>query len=181
MLGILKIGAAVNNIGSVTYTRNVYRVQDSLVGSMSLAGLSDENITNATEPLLEEGGLFKLIGEEKYTLKNASTMRIGASMDIGKIASVGFDMIAPFDRENPGAIVNPVFSIGGEIRLRKMIAISAGYFGGGLYKHNIPVGINFILGGGTYEFGISSRDALSFFLDGSNSISAAFGFARVRF
>ncbi|MDG1657530.1 MAG: hypothetical protein P8H56_03010, partial [Crocinitomicaceae bacterium] len=59
--------------------------------------------------------------------------------------------------------------------------LSAGYLGGGLYKHNIPIGVNFILGGGTYEFGISSRDVLSFFLDDSNSISTAFGFARVRF
>jgi len=59
--------------------------------------------------------------------------------------------------------------------------LSMGYLGGGIYKHNMPVGINFILGGGTYEFGISSRDALTFFLDDSNSISSAFGFARVRF
>jgi len=32
--GFLTLSAAVNNIGSVTYTRNVYRVKDSLVGSM---------------------------------------------------------------------------------------------------------------------------------------------------
>ena len=63
----------------------------------------------------------------------------------------------------------------------KWLQLSAGYFGGGVYRRNIPVGINFILGDGTYEVGISSRDALSFFLKDGNSVSTAFGFARVRF
>ena len=71
-------------------------------------------------------------------------------------------------------------SVGGEIRI-KFIVLSAGYFGGGIYKNNIPVGINFIFKDGAYEIGISSYDAISFFSKNSNSISAAFGFARFRF
>jgi hypothetical protein len=95
--------------------------------------------------------------------------------------NVGIDVVAPFDNENPGSIANPVYSVGGELRPVKWLALSAGYFGGGIYRNNIPVGINFILKDGTYEFGISSYDALSFFMKNSNSISAAFGFARFRF
>ena len=91
------------------------------------------------------------------------------------------DVVGPFNQDNPGSLQNPVFSFGGDIKPVKWLRLSMGYLGGGIYKHNMPVGINFILGGGTYEFGISSRDALTFFLDGSNSISSAFGFARVRF
>jgi hypothetical protein len=106
---------------------------------------------------------------------------MGASLDIGKIAKVGVDFVAPFDRQNPGSFVNPVISIGGEIRPVKWLALSVGYFGGGIYRNNVPVGINFCFGGGTYELGVSSYDALSFFKDNSNSVSAAFGFARVRF
>lgn len=180
LFGKLKIGAAVNNIGSVTYTRNVYKVRDSILGDMKLDGLSNYNITNAANMLLEDGGILSLEGQEKYTVKNAATMRLGASINLD-IVNVGIDVIAPFNADNPGSLQNAVISVGGDIRPVRWLAISAGYYGGGIYKHNIPMGINFILGGGTYEFGISSRDALSFIFDGANSVSTAFGFARVRF
>lgn len=181
IFGALRVAAAVNNIGSVKYTRNVYSVSDTLVTSMSLSGLNDYNVTNSVEPMLEDGGLITLIGEENHVVKNAANFRFGASIDVWKVASFGFDVVAPFNTDNPGSIVNPVYSFGMDIRPVKWLQLSAGYFGGGIYKNNIPVGINFIFGGGTYECGISSRDALSFFLDSSNSISTAFGFARVRF
>lgn len=177
----LKVAAAVNNIGQVTYNRNVYKINDTLVGSMSLQGLSDYNVTQSVNEFLQDGGLFELQGVDEYTVKNAANFRLGASLEIGKIAKVGVDFVAPFDRQNPGSFVNPVISIGGEIRPVKWLALSAGYFGGGIYRNNIPVGINFCFGGGTYEVGVSSYDALTFFTDNSNSVSAAFGFARVRF
>lgn len=180
LFGKLKLAAAVNNIGGVTYTRNVYKVKDSILGDMRLDGLNNYNITNATNLFLEDGGILSLESQEKYTVKNPATVRFGASVDLD-IAEVGIDVVAPFNSENPGSLVNPVVSVGGELKPLKWLRISAGYLGGGIYKHNVPVGINFILGGGTYEFGISSRDALSFFLDGSNSVSTAFGFARFRF
>lgn len=181
IMNFLTVSAAVNNIGSVTYTRNVYRVRDSLVGSLSLAGLDNANITNSAEQLLQDGGIFVLEGEERYSIPNAANFRLGAHVDFWKKVKVGLDIVAPFNRENPGSLNNAVYSLGAEVRPIKWLSLTAGYFGGGIYAHNIPVGINFILGGGTYEFGISSRDALTFFLDGSNSISTAFGFARVRF
>lgn len=181
LFNTVKIGAAVNNIGAVTYKRNVYRVRDTLAGTMSLGGLSDYNITDAVYNFLEDGGLLELQGQEEYKLKNAATYRFGASVQLGKIAHLGLDIVGPFDSDNPGSLENAVFSFGGGVRPAKWVEISAGYLGGGLYKHNIPVGINFILGGGTYEFGISSRDALTFIFNGSNSVSTAFGFARVRF
>lgn len=177
----LKIAAAVNNIGKVTYTRNVYKVNDTLLTSVSVNGLSDYNVTQAVNQLLRDGGIFSIQGQDKYELKNAANFRFGASMEIGKIIKVGIDVVAPFDNDNPGSIVNPVYSFGGEIRPVKWLALSAGYFGGGIYKSNIPVGVNFILKDGAYEFGVSSYDALSFFTKNSNSISAAFGFARFRF
>lgn len=181
LLGFLKVGAAVNNIGKVTYTRNVYTVKDSIVGQMSLNGLSNYNMTNSLDQLLEDGGILSLEGIDKREINNAANFRLGASIDFGKIASVGLDFVGPFDSNNPGSLANGVISIGGEVRPLKWLSLSAGYLGGGIYKHNIPVGVNFIFGGGTYECGISSRDMLTFFLDNSNSVSTAFGFARVRF
>lgn len=180
LMGKLKLGLAVNNIGSVTYERNVYRVKDTLVGEVRLNGMENYNITNSLDQILSDGGLVTLEGIERVTITNPASIRLGASLDLG-IALIGVDFVAPFNRENPGSINNPVFSIGGEIRPRKWLQISTGYYGGGIYKHNVPVGINFVLGKGTYEFGIASRDALSFFLKNAHSVSTAFGVMRFRF
>lgn len=182
LLGKIRVAAAVNNIGKVTYTRNVYSVRDTLLGSMTLAGLADNNVSQGMNQLMEDGGMMNLVGEEEIVVVNPATFRLGGSIELVKdIVNVGIDLIAPFDSEAPGSLQNAVYSVGGDIRPVKWLQLSAGYFGGGVYKHNIPVGINFILGGGAYEVGISSRDALSFFLKDANSVSTAFGFARVRF
>jgi hypothetical protein len=181
LLNKIKIAAAVNNIGQVTYDRNVYKVNDTLMTNVSIAGLSDYNVTQAMNQMLSDGGILSLQGQEKYVLKNAADFRFGTSIEFGKVLSLGFDMVAPLNSDNPGSIANPVYSFGGEVRPVKWLALSVGYFGGGIYKNNIPVGINFILKDGSYECGISSYDALTFFTKNSNSISAAFGFARFRF
>jgi hypothetical protein len=177
----LRMSAAVNNIGSVTYKRNVYRVADTLFGDFSLSGLSSEDITKTVNQMLQEGGLLKLEGQEKYVLANAADFRLGASLKFKEFAHFGIDFVAPFNKDNPGSIQNAVIAVGGEFRPAKWLALNVGYFGGGIYKSNIPCGITFILKNGGYEFGIASRDALTFFTKNSNSISGALGFARFRF
>ena len=177
----LRVAAAINNIGSVTYKRNVYSVRDTLVGDFALAGLDEANITNAINQMLREGGILKLEGKEKFKLANAADFRIGASLEAFKILRVGFDLVAPFDNENPGSLQNAIFSFGGDVRPLKWLSLNAGYYGGGVYKNNIPVGVTFILKDGGYEFGVASRDALSFFTKNAHSVSVAFGFARFRF
>ena len=177
----LKVAVAVNNIGSVTYDRNVYRVRDTLIGNIGINSLTNFNLTKAVNQLLTNGGLLTLQGQEKYKLANAATFRFGASYHIRKILGVGFDLVAPFNSENPGSIKNTVVSFGGDLRILKWLQLSCGYFGGGVYKNNMPLGINFIMRDGGYEFGVSSRDALSFFQKDAHSLSFAMGFARVRF
>ncbi|MEX1191942.1 MAG: DUF5723 family protein [Brumimicrobium sp.] len=177
----IKIAAAVNNIGSVTYNREVYSVRDTLVREMTLAGLDDSNIPETMNQLNEDGGLLELEGEQEFIVKNPATFRMGGSIEFTKKLHVGVDVVAPFNKDHPGSLQNAIVSVGGDFRPTKWLQLSAGYFGGGVYRHNIPVGINFILGKGSYEVGVSSRDALSFFMKDSNSLSAALGFARFRF
>jgi hypothetical protein len=176
-----KVALAVNNIGSVTYKINVYTVKDTLFGSFSLSGLDQSNITNSVNQLLREGGILTLQGQEKFKLVNASDFRFGASFEPFRFLRLGFDMVAPFNKDNPGSIQNAIFSFGGDVKPFKWVSLSAGYYGGGIYKNNIPVGITFHLKGGSYECGIASRDALTFFTKNAHSVSTAFGFARFRF
>ncbi|RYM33279.1 hypothetical protein ERX46_10050 [Brumimicrobium glaciale] len=182
LLDRIKIAAAVNNIGRVTYKSNVYRVNDTLLGSTTMDGIEGAGFEEIMGQISEDGGLFSLENEKEVVVGNAATFRLGGSISFfDNMLDVGVDFVAPFNRDNPGSLQNSVFSIGGDIRPVKWLQLSAGYFGGGVYAHNVPVGINFILGEGRYEFGISSRDALSFFSKDGNSLSTAFGVARFRF
>ncbi|PKR79789.1 hypothetical protein CW751_13235 [Brumimicrobium salinarum] len=182
LLDKIKLAAAVNNVGSVTYKRDVYSVVDTLLGSYSLPGLDNAATPEAMNELADEGGILRFEGKEEIVISNPANFRLGGSIAFfeNKL-NVGFDVVAPFDKNSPGSLQNAVVSFGGDIRPVKWLQISAGYFGGGVYEHNIPVGVNFILKEGAFEFGISSRDALSFFLKDANSLSAAFGVARIRF
>ncbi|MGV3632602.1 MAG: DUF5723 family protein [Bacteroidota bacterium] len=179
----LKVALAVNNIGSVQYKRNVYTVKDTLVGDISLAGLNpnNDNLTDGVKQLLQSGGILTLVGEEKYKIQNPATLRIGASFHPIKQLCLGFDFVAPFNKDNPGGIENAVISFGGDIKPVRWLQLSVGFLGGGVYKTNMPMGINFILREGKYEFGIASRDALTFFTTNSNTVSGAMGVARIRF
>jgi len=182
LLNKLRIAAAVNNIGQVTYNTNVYSVKDTIFSTMNIDGLSDYSVNQSVNQLLEDGGLLSLENEAEWVVVNPATFRLGGSLELIKNRIiVGVDIVAPFNKAQPGSLQNPVIAFGGDIRPAKWLQLSTGYFGGGVYSHNIPLGINFILGDGSYEFGIASRDALSFFLDDTHSISTAFGFARVRF
>jgi hypothetical protein len=59
--------------------------------------------------------------------------------------------------------------------------LSAGLVTGGDYDTKIPVGVTFIAGNGTYEAGIASRDAVTFFADRKPTVSLSMGFLRFRF
>lgn len=178
----LHLAASVTNIGSMTYTGNVYEGVDTAVFSYSSAGLQNMNIANSVPELLEETGLFKLRGVEKTKISLPGTMRLGAKLDLGQIARVGVDVVAPFDRTLPGSVNGLAWGLGGEVALAQgQIYLMGGVTGGGGYDIQVPLGINFVLGGGAYEVGIASRDAVTFFAKNTPTVSAAFGFARVRF
>ncbi len=184
MLKKLHLAASVTNIGSMTYTGNVYEGVDTLVVKYSSDGLQDMNIANSIPELLEETGFFKLQGVQETKIKLPATMRFGASLELSKFAHVGLDLVAPFNRELPGSINGFAWGLGGDVIIpvgESQIFIMAGVTGGGGYDIQVPLGINFVLGGGTYEVGIASRDAVTFFTQNSPTVSAAFGFARVRF
>lgn len=181
MAKIFTFGMAINNIGSVTYNKNIYRVKDTLIGSLSLEGLSDPNVLQAVNRFLDKDGILELEGQEKLVVPNSATIRLGGSMNLFNRINVGVDMVAPFNKDNPGSLANPIISVGGDFKLFKWLTLSAGYYGGGVYKSNVPLGVNFVLRGGAYEFGISSTDILRFVSDNTNSVSTAFGFARIRF
>lgn len=177
----IKIAMAFNNVGLITYEKNIYKLKDTLVREVTMSNLYDLTTSNPIEQLVQRGGIVTLEGTEKYTIATPANFRLGSSYQIIKRLNIGIDIVAPLNSKQPGNIRNAVVSIGGDLRLFKWLQLSLGYYGGGVYAHNLPVGVTFIKNDGKFECGIASRDAISFFSDQSHSLSIALGFARFRF
>ena len=177
----IHLAASVANLGSMTYTGNVYRVIDTLVVEYNQDGLDDINITGAPAELLEDAGLLAIEGQSDRTVSLPGQLRFGASFELGEFVQVGGELIAPFN-DVPGNVAEFAYGLGGDVKMfGGKVVIMAGLTGGGGYDAQMPIGVNFVMGNGTYECGIASRDAITFFTQNSPTLSTAFGFARVRF
>ena len=154
----IEIGAAFINAGSITWKGNVYEVRDTFLMSTTSAGMNNYNIPGNLANLMGEGGLMKLVGQKEIKTKLPGMGRLGASIQIKKVAELGVDMIFPFNDE-AGNFKKPIIGFGGDIYPFKWLKLQAGYVKGGNYDYSIPLGIIFIGKDGDFEGGIASRDA----------------------
>ncbi|MFA7272808.1 MAG: DUF5723 family protein [Crocinitomicaceae bacterium] len=180
--GKFRIAAAVNNMGAVTYNAFNYIGNASVSQEVALPnGIDATNPSYTVQDLVRGTQLLTSTGQTTKRVQNAANLRLGASWMIVRQLHVGVDIVAPFNKENPTSLQNGIFALGVDFRPIKWVSLNAGYVNGGIYQGNVPMGINFILKGGGYEFGIASRDIVNFLTRNGNSVSTAFGFARVRF
>jgi hypothetical protein len=177
----LRIAASVNNIGSVKYNSYNYVGNASVSQEIALEnGIDATNPSYTVQELVRGTQILTSTGQQSTKLENPANLRLGASWMPIKQIHVGMDIIAPFNKSNPASLQNGIFALGIDLRPIKWVSLNAGYVSGGIYQGNVPMGINFILKGGSYEFGIASRDIVHFLTRNGNSVSTAFGFARIR-
>lgn len=178
----LKIGLAVTNIGKMTWTGNVYSVKDQLVDSSDATGINSYNLVSEMGNILGNEGLFQYNGVKEKTVALPTTVRLGASMQLGKIVHLGVDAILPTtDVPGIGSFQKAIIGFGGDIQPIPWLRLSAGFLTGGNYSYSIPVGLTLIAKNGSYEAGIASRDAVTFFTQNGPTLSLSTGFMRFRF
>ncbi len=177
----LIVGASLINVGKIDWTGNVYQLKDTLMISLTTAGVQNFNLFNQLKNMLGPNGMFKITGQQTYTTQLPGMVRAGASLLLGKIAHVGVDFVMPTNNTVPGTIKNPIIGIGGDIMPIPWLKIQAGFITGGNYSYQIPVGLVFVAPGGAYEAGIASRDAITFFTQHGPTLSLSMGFIRMRF
>jgi hypothetical protein len=177
----LKIGAALINAGSITWDGNVYKVKDTLMFSTTNDGLKNYNIFGQMKDIFGKEGLLKMEGQKSIKQPLPGVFRAGASFMIGKVAELGVDCIFPLDPDVPGQVKKPIIGFGGDVMPVKWLKLQAGFITGGNYKFSIPLGIIFTAKDGSYEAGIASRDAITFFTQKGPTLSLSTGFMRFRF
>lgn len=175
----LKFGASLINIGSLTWTGNVYSIKDTILTNTFSAGMNNYNIPGNLKDIMGQNGFMKLIGTKEIKTQLPGMFRFGGSLMIKKLAEIGFDIILPMNTV-AGNFNKPVIGFGGDIMPIRWIKLQAGFVVGGNYDFSIPLGIIFITKGGRYEAGIASRDAVTFTQNGP-TISFSTGFMRFRF
>lgn len=178
---IFRVALAANNVGKVYYKQKVYQEKSFIPQELAVDGFESGNMKEKIQTLIRGGYIMELVGEEKYTVNNAGTFQIGGSVQPIKQLQIGLEFATPFNRESPFALQSSVYSVGMEVRPVRWLSVMVGYWGGGAYAGQIPMGITFRRKQGAYEFGIGSRDFLRFIKEQSNTISTAFCFARLRF
>ncbi|MEH0153942.1 DUF5723 family protein [Limibacter armeniacum] len=183
----LRVGASVNNWGSFKWTGDVFRTNlDAPMTELYGQGFDNYNMSDS------EGGIY-LAGERsllEWTIeeqeKNVElpwTVRFGASYELYKLFHVGFDVILP-QNEVPGSLADPLYGLGGDFQLNKIIKLSSGvsWGGNGGTLVHIPAGITLTNRKNWFEVGVSTRDIRTwlFSLDQGNTISLSGGFLRVK-
>jgi hypothetical protein len=176
----LILSAAVTDIGKMTWDGNVYALNDVNLTNFTTSGIDNLSLYDQLDQLNGSDGIVEWQGNKSLETKLAATMRAGAGLMLNDMLKFGVDFVAPLNDE-VGSIENASIAVGGEFSPVKWIHLSLGVMNGGNYDTKIPAGVRFTIGKGSYEFGVASRDLVTFFTEEQPTVSAAAGFMRFRF
>ncbi len=175
------LSAAITDIGSMTWDGNVYKLKETKLTGFDNLGFESTDFYEQISTINGSDALINWQGAEKLTTKLPTTMRIGVGYQNFPMWKVGIDIVAPMN-DDVASMERAVVAVGGEFCPIPAIHLQLGFVQGGNYDTKMPAGIYFTIGAnGTYEFGVASRDIITFFTKNQPTVSAAFGFLRFRF
>ncbi len=184
----LKIGLAVNDIGYIKWTKNVYEGWDGGVWRIDTPGLNNYNIFEEGQLINTDNGPppndTTLLGISELKLDLPMHFRGGVSYTFNEYIEAGIDTYIPLGEKVPGAFEAPVFSIGVRANPANWVQLSIGVVNGGKFGTNVPFGVSFFPINNdetTWEVGIATRDMMSLFKQTNPTVSYAFGFLRFSF
>ena len=172
--------AAVTDIGGMNWNTNVYQFSNDTLNTLAYNGMQDVNLVNNLSQLSLGSDLVKWNGVSSFRTKMPATMRAGAAIMLLDVVKFGVDAVAPLNREVSN-LQKAMISIGAEVKLPFNFRISGGVVKGGNYNTpRITAGISKSSLNGTYEWGIASRDIITYFSQNEPTVSMAVGFLRFK-
>lgn len=184
----LKIGLAVNDIGYIKWTKNVYEGYDGGVWRMDTPGLDNYNVFEEGQLINTDNGPpphdTTALGISEKKLNLPMHFRGGVSFTFNEYIEAGLDAYVPLGEKVPGSFEAPVFGLGVRANPAKWVQLSLGVVTGGKFGTNVPFGVTFYPlrnDQNTWEIGIATRDMLTMFKQSNPTVSYAFGFIRFSF
>lgn len=182
----LHIGASVNNIGSLNWNGNVYRLNDGILGQFVGTGYDNYHFPKISAESFNFAGSDSPLdwqGSEEVRIDLPTQVRLGVSYDFFKTAHIGIDVVLP-QNEAPGNLDEIFYAVGADYRLTRTLTLSTGFNIGGNNGSvfNLPFGIRYTHPKGIYEAGIATRDLNTYITDiGEGAVlSLSAGFFRIR-
>jgi len=183
----VRIGLAVNDIGSITYNGNLYAANDVKVYQIETGGIDNYNIFAQGQLIVADnapGDPSLWTGLEKKKVNLPMNFRGGASYLINDKVEVGIDSYIPLNKNIPGHYEKAMMGLGVHYDPAKWVQLSLGMVTGGNVGTNVPLGVTFYpvrKENVTWQIGFATRDVISLFKSNNAMIGFSFGFLRFSF
>ena len=183
----LKVGLAVNDIGSINWDGNVYEGNDTKVYSCETDGINNYNLFEQGELIVTDNAPDdpnEWEGLENKDMKLPMNLRGGASYRILDKLEVGADVYVPLGDKVPGKFESTIFGLGAHYDPVKWLQLSVGLVSGGDFGVNLPIGVTFIPihnDKRSWSMGLATRDLMTWLSQEDPTVSLCFGFLRFSF
>jgi len=177
--GKWKFGVAVTNLGSINWKGNAFSANDGYLADLASSGLDSYNMIDGINDFTSKNSVLDWSGERSRKVPLPANLRLGTGVLLGEVAEIGVDVVVPLN-DQPGNFDKAFVGFGGDIRPTQWLQFSLGLMTGGGFSTRLPAGITFNVAKGTFEFGVASRDVITFFASHDPTISLCVGFLRFR-
>ncbi len=177
----LFVSAAVTDIGGVNWRTEIYQFSDDTLLTLDYSGMQSADIANNIGQISLGSDLIDWrTSFNEYRTKLPTMFRLGVGLYLIDRVKLGLDWVAPMN-DAVANVQKAVITAGAEVRLPLDFKISMGITKGGNYSSTrITAGISKMSFNGIYEWGIASRDLVTFITNNQPTLSLAFGFLRFR-
>jgi len=175
-----RVSASVTDIGSITFDGNVYQSGDAPVFDIETQGIDSYNVFSNFDAFTGDDGAFPFVGRREQEVKLPTQFRTGLGYFHDEKLRVGLDVAIPLN-EAAGNIERMAFAFGAEYLVASSVSLSAGVGAGDNFGFRVPFGLNFVLGEGSWEFGVATRDLMYALRDDRPNLSVVTGLLRFRF
>ncbi|GAB3650573.1 DUF5723 family protein [Hymenobacter agri] len=176
---IVRVGASVTDLGSMTWTGNVLEASDQKLQQVSSTGVQSYDVLNeiARQFDADNRNLFTYETARERTSALPTKLRLGGGVRISKLFEAGLDVTMPLNKV-AGNLTAPFVGVGFDARPLSWLKLSSGFSGGAGYGKSLPVGITLVTS--VWEAGISTRDVVGLFSESSPYSSVALGVLRFK-
>ena len=176
---VLRLGASVTDLGSMTWTGNVVTAADQKLQPTSSTGIDTYNVLKeiAKQFDTDQSNLFTYAAARERTATLPAKLRLGAGVRISSLFEAGIDFTAPLNKV-AGNLTAPFLGLGLDFKPTRWLRLSSGVSGGAGYGTSLPLGLTLVTP--VWEAGLSSRDVLGYFNEKNPYYSGAFGFLRFK-
>lgn len=175
----LVVSAAINDIGRMTWDGNVYELNNSLLTEFTEAGAETVDVVEELINFASPDGIVDWTGSEARTTTLPTIARFGVGYVVSDKLRLAADAVMPVN-DNVVNYESPIYAFGADVTPLRFVRVSAGFITGDNRASLVPVGLTFIMGEGTWEFGLASRDMITWFTQDNPTVSASWGFLRFR-